>query len=314
MKLKSKFVLKKLGLAVVVLGLAAGAGVGISNLIQNLKDDSHKVALNYEVGGLNETTGKYEKTEETIYTKDKFACYGLKSTLDFDAEIKYQIFYYDILDNYLSCTKVLTGGFSDDAPLNGAYARIEITPTNDEDGKVSFTEKIKYANMLTVKVNKDAEKNLNSRYTLFKGRTLQVVQNVGETVFVKGITLKSDNGVYNWDTSVSENNSAATASTILQVKGGEKLTIDYSTITIPSGLTELQLKVYEFDKLPSGAEVKQVDPLYNGVSNNAFTTATKDVTFKNSTSYVLLSFYAKGLTSLTDTFISQVQGSITIAK
>lgn len=313
MKLKSKFVLKKLGLAVVVLGLAAGAGVGISNLVKNLKDDSHKVALNYEIGGLNEATGKFEKTEETIYTKDKFACYGLTAKLDFDATINYQIFYYDILDNYISASNVLNKGFSDAAPVNGAYARIEITPLDDEDNKISFTEKIKYSNMLTVNVAKDAESKLNERYTLFKGKTLQVVQNVGDTVFSIGCSLKSSNGVYYWDNAAASNN-AATSTTILAVKGGEKVTLNFANLTIPSGLTELQFKVYEFDKLPANGDVRNLSPIYNAVDSNAFASTSKEVTLNSSTKYILMSLYGQGLSTLSESFINQIQSAITIAK
>lgn len=313
MKNKTKGLLKKVGLG--ALGVVAlGASIfGGKRIYDSVKDNTKNVTLTYDVGGLNEATGKFEEDSKTLYTKEKFACYGLKATLDFDAQIEYQIFYYDILDNYLSSSTVLKSGFSDEAPLNGAYARIEITPINDEDGKISLTEKYKYGNQLKVRVAKDAVSKMNERYTLFKGKTLQVVQTVGETVFVKGISLKSANGVYSWNDAVSSN-SAATSTTILAVKGGEKFTLDFSKITISTGLTQLQFKVYEFDKLPANAEVKKLDSLYNTVESSAFSNETLQATLNASTRYVLLSFYAQGLTTLTDTFVNEIQSAITIAK
>lgn len=313
MKNKTKRILKNVGLG--ALGVVAiGAAVfGGNKIYETVKDNTKNVVLSYDVGGLNEATGKFEEDSKTLYTKEKFACYGLKATLDFDAQIEYQIFYYDILDNYLSSSVVLNSGFSDEAPLNGAYARIEITPLNDEDGKISLTEKFKYGSQLKVRVAKDAVSKLDERYTLFKGKTLQVVQNVGDTVFVKGISLKAANGVYSWNDAVSSN-SAATSTTILAVKGGEKFTLNCANITIPTDLTELQFKVYEFDKLPASSEVKQLDSLYNGVESSAFVSQSKEARFNASTRYVLMSFYAQGLTTLTDSFVNQIQSAITIAK
>lgn len=294
MKLKSKFVLKKLGLAVVVIGLAAGAGVAISNLVKNLKDDSHKLTLNYDIGGLNEATGKYEETKETLYTKDKFACYGLTAKLDFDATINYQIFYYDILDNYISATNVLNKGFSDAAPVNGAYARIEITPTNDEDNKISFTEKIKYSNMLTVNVAKDAESKVNERFTSYKGKCLQVVNLPTDSVFEIGVGI--DNKNYNW--SKGGDTSAATTKTILAVGNNNSINFDFTKFSIASG-DGMSAIFYGFDDLPTKGKVVST---YTFVSGSSTTAQTIDKNVK----YLLVSSWCQSGTSSTFKFDSSL--------
>lgn len=307
MNLKSKFVLKKLGLAVVVLGLAAGAGVGISNLVQNLKDDTQKVALNFEVGGLNETTGKYEEVKDTLYTKERFACEGLTAKLDFDATINYQIFYYDILDNYLSASNVLNKGYSNIAPLNGAYARIEITPTNDEDNKISLTEKYKYSNMLTVRVNKHAEDNVEEKFTSYKGKCLQVVDLVTDSVFEIGTAL--DNKNFDWQK--GGDTAAATTKTLLSVGDKNRIKFDFSKFTIADG-DSMSTIIYGFDNLPT--KNGKVIETYTFLSSGS----TEPQTIGKNVKYLIVSTWCQPKTGSTfkfdSTMISKLPGSILLSK
>lgn len=121
---KTRVVKRIISVALGVL-VAFGTIFGAVKLFQYMKQDSTSLHLVYEVGSLDEQ-GRYEEDKGTLYTKEKFACDGLKATLDFDSTISYQVAYYDILDNFISKSEVLTEGYSGKAPINGAYARIQI--------------------------------------------------------------------------------------------------------------------------------------------------------------------------------------------
>ena len=126
----------KIRVAKKILGVAFGGLVafetifGAVKLLQYMKQSSTSLHLVYEVGSLKEQ-GRYEEDKGTLYTKERFACDGIKATLDFDSTISYQVSYYDILDNFISKTDVLTEGYSGEAPINSSYARIQINPLED---------------------------------------------------------------------------------------------------------------------------------------------------------------------------------------
>ncbi len=113
----------------------------------------------YAVGRLSDTDGKtlVKDDDSGIYMKDYVETDGLQVELAKDAKITYQINFYD--ENY----KLLaSGGVKDmtanlaasDIPANAKYARIEIIPTADKDGKVGTFEVKDYAKMLIVTVKK----------------------------------------------------------------------------------------------------------------------------------------------------------------
>ncbi len=240
-KIKTKKFLKTLSL--VLLGLATIGGV--TTLATRLvKNDKVTIHPTFEVGGLN-ALGKYEEDKSTLYTKEKFACEGLQATLDFDSQISYQIYYYDILDNFISSTDIITAGYSNDAPLNGAYARIEITPTNDEDKKISFNERYSYAKQLNLKVNKHAKSNINKKFVAYGGNVLQVVNNPKDSYFEYG--KKFHDGQF-----VELSSFCCTTKTLLNVS-------DYNYIRlIPSKVgsdINYSVEFFEFTDLPAeGAE------------------------------------------------------------
>ena len=133
----------------VILGL--GAIIGGTVLISSIQEKTTKtIHPSYSVGGLTKD-GTYLETKESIYTKDAFECQGLKITPDFDINVSYQVFFYDMNDQFLESTAEMTS-FYEGVPLLAKYARIEITPKEDE--KVSWYEVNKYAKQLTVEVAK----------------------------------------------------------------------------------------------------------------------------------------------------------------
>lgn len=233
--MKKRKILKTISLAVLGLGVLGGVIAVTNHFIQR---DEKSITPSYEIGGLD-ANGKYFEDNSSIYTKERFACEGLKATLDFDSTINYQIFYYDILDNFISSSDVLTGGYSDDAPLNGAYARIEVTPLNDEDGKVSWSEKMKYSKQLNLKVSKNADANINKKYVSYKGNLFTVVNNFEDTEFEYGVYFAGTDFVKQESSQMS-----STTLTLLKVDKGT--TIKYDNTKFVGSM----LNYFVFEELP----------------------------------------------------------------
>lgn len=222
-KLKTKNIIKNIALALAGVAAITAVGFGVKTIVDYTKDDLKQISLNYEVGNLG-TDGKFVDNESTLYTKEAFGCYGLQIKPDFDSTVNYQIFYYDILDNYISSTSSLSDSYIEEAPVNGAYARIVIEPIDDEDGKISFLEKLNYSKQLTVKVKK--QQDLDSRFDVFKGRVMQVVSDTESLVFTNGLSFNEETFLWNPNT-----RNSVTATTVLKVAGGSTLNVDLSSLS-----------------------------------------------------------------------------------
>ena len=108
----------------------------------------------YSIGTLDEK-GEYAKGDTAIYMRKAITTKGLTCELKEGAKIKYQFFYYDKDGKFLSASAELTADFDGKGIPEGAKTvKIMITPTEDEDGKVSLVEVLGYANQLTVTVKK----------------------------------------------------------------------------------------------------------------------------------------------------------------
>ena len=148
-------------IAAIVLGLVsvAGAVFGVSALAKYAKEEQKTIKPAFSVGGLTET-GVYEETDDTIYTKDSFEAKGLEVKLDFDSNVKYQVFFYDELDKFISCTEVYMESQDISVPLE-ARARLEVTPIWGADSplekEIKWYETAKYANQLEIRVDKRQE-------------------------------------------------------------------------------------------------------------------------------------------------------------
>lgn len=238
--LKAKNIIKKVALALAGVAALTGVGFGVKAIVDYTKNDLKTISPTFEVGNLG-SDGKFVEDTTTLYTKDYFACYGLQVKPDFDSTVNYQIFYYDILDNYISSTSFMSDGYSGEAPLNGAYARIVIEPKNDEDGKISFTEKLKYPNQLTFKVKK--EQALESRFCVFRGKVMQAVTDKDKLVFV-------NNMFFNHNTLMFEDSGhyCATSTTVFKVDGG--LTLNFNTLKLSEAYSTAYCNVYQFKGFP----------------------------------------------------------------
>lgn len=150
-------------------GLGLFVLIGGASLIANAVDKNEDDGLveidpKFSIGGLQDTTGKYEESDLTLYTKDAFECYGLQIKPNFDSKVQYQIFFYDEIGNFISATELLDGSYRDDVPYFATHARLELTPIWAEDVKKServlkWSNKGKYTDELEIKVYEEQERS-----------------------------------------------------------------------------------------------------------------------------------------------------------
>lgn len=108
----------------------------------------------YSVGTIDAETGEYVEGDTAIYLRKAITTDGLKCELADDAKIKYQLFFYNADDEFISASEELTSDWNGEVPEGAESVKVMITPTEDEDGKVSLVEVLGYADQLTVTVNK----------------------------------------------------------------------------------------------------------------------------------------------------------------
>ena len=148
-------------IAVAVGGVVlAAAVIGLSVRVANSETTKELTASSYSVGLLDDTTGK-KPTEDVdkggLATKEYYKLDGLAIDLATDAEIKYQVNYYDEEKNFLT-VQTLTVDFEaveiPELAQTAEYVKIEIIPMEDDDDSVSWFEKFGYVKQLTVTVAK----------------------------------------------------------------------------------------------------------------------------------------------------------------
>lgn len=134
-------------------------------------------SLSFSIGSLSTADGSYVENDQAIYTKDAIECKGLSITPEFDAKASYQVFWYNEDDLYFGCTEVYnnTQKCLNAVPELAKYCRIAIYPAQvDSDGKkvddfkVKFYEPVKYANELTIKVDKKQNYRATDMYEYAK--------------------------------------------------------------------------------------------------------------------------------------------------
>lgn len=107
----------------------------------------------YMIGGLDDE-GAAADVDTSIVTRNAFTVNGLDVEVADEATVTYELFFYDGEGKFISSTGEQTADFGGSVPEAAETAKIVITPTADEDGKVSLTEVIGYASMVTVTIDR----------------------------------------------------------------------------------------------------------------------------------------------------------------
>ena len=107
----------------------------------------------YTIATLDDS-GKQTDGDTSIVTRTAFTTDGLKVEIADGATVTYTLYFYGAKDEFISKTESLSKDFDGTIPENAETAKIVITPTDDEDGKVDLTEILGYAGQVTVTVNR----------------------------------------------------------------------------------------------------------------------------------------------------------------
>lgn len=109
---------------------------------------------NYEIGEIADTGKAVADSDGAVRTKEFINADGLKIELGKDATVTYAVFFYDEEKVLVSVVDNLSTNYYGVVPKEAKYAKVEITPTADEDGKVSAAELKYYTAQVTVSYNK----------------------------------------------------------------------------------------------------------------------------------------------------------------
>lgn len=108
-------------------------------------------ANNYVVGSLDET-GEFTKNAGSFVSKDFYDIKGLSVKVDKDADLSYQLFFYDEDENFISATNNFGVTYNGTIPENAELFKIVINPTNDDD--ISTFDIINYGSDIEVRYYK----------------------------------------------------------------------------------------------------------------------------------------------------------------
>lgn len=203
MKYKTKQTLKQIVSILLLCCVGFGAVVGISAISKKLNSDDKTIHPTFSVGSIT-SAGKGDSSDKSsIYTKDAFECKGLKVELDFDATVRYQAFFYDELGNYISNSATEKYDESEDLsaviPTDAVYARLVVTPDDDEDGEIKWYEVSKYSSQLTVKVLRDQTEPVNEELeAALKGAKKQEYKYYGSGALTLSNPTPAGDDTYFW--------------------------------------------------------------------------------------------------------------------
>lgn len=142
---KSKIALIIVGILVLIMAVGLCVRMGSSQTYTTLS------ATNYEVGALDET-GAFMKNAGSFVSKDYYDVDGLSVKVDEDAELSYQLYFYDAEENFISATNQFGVTYNGVIPEDAELFKIVINPTNDDD--ISTFDIINYSADVTVRYYK----------------------------------------------------------------------------------------------------------------------------------------------------------------
>ena len=175
-------------------------------------NDSKPAGAVFKVGGLDPETGKYVKTDKTIYMEKGVAAYGLRIEPDFESTVTYDVYLYDGADDFLEAELGNTEVYECENVL-ACEARIVIHPeipedVKEKDFKVRFYEVAKYSSMLNItNSKKDAkydfnnlfvEKNINKGSALVQGGVGGNINNLQTSSILSTTDLIEIDGKYDY--------------------------------------------------------------------------------------------------------------------
>lgn len=139
--------------AVIVLGIVIGnQNKGFNQQIEDLKTEKILTEEDYQVGGINTATGKFDTENEfALMTMNYYKLDGAKIEFDSgDTTISYRVFYYNANKEFVGNSDFLKVDYNLTAPEGSVYFRImvntdEIKPTdkNVSDLLVPITVTVK---------------------------------------------------------------------------------------------------------------------------------------------------------------------------
>ena len=148
-------------LSILLCGLViVGAVFGVSALTSKLKEDTKVIHPTFSVGGIDTNGVGNSKSTASIYTKEAFEGQGLSIKLDFDSHVRYQAFFYDELDNYISSSDIYSVSSDVTLPADVTYVRLVVYPIWDgnvdkEDRVCHWYDVYKYSKQLEIRVLKE---------------------------------------------------------------------------------------------------------------------------------------------------------------
>lgn len=134
-----------------IIGCVVFGAIAVINAVDS---DTRPVVTSWARGTLDEE-GNYQESKTSIYTKNAFECAGLEITLDFDAEIQYEVVFYDEDGKCITSarTGLLDAKFdAEELPDGAFYARVIVTPV--DDATVGTLEVVEYAGQIHINVAK----------------------------------------------------------------------------------------------------------------------------------------------------------------
>ena len=123
----------------------------------------------FKVGGLNEKTGEYVQTDDSLYS-DWIQCKGLVVQPDFETQVEYQVFYYNYDKKFIDATeKFKLETYEKGIDYEYAkYCRIVIYPNRGgeslDDFKIYFWQVLGYADDITITVSNKQGFNVDNLY------------------------------------------------------------------------------------------------------------------------------------------------------
>ena len=166
---KIKFKPLKVVAIVLGLGLASALVIGGVKLLNKDDDGFKEINPKFSVGSLDEN-GKYKESKGALYTKNPIELSEgdeLTFTLDFDGNIEYQLFYYDVEDTFVSKSEILSEKYNYVAEED-VNVRVMITPVwsedvSEEDQEISSYWKWTYTTQLTIELKQADDKTTSSK-------------------------------------------------------------------------------------------------------------------------------------------------------